>query len=184
MPKKPLTYKQRVFAQAYIDNHGNATQAYLASSPNVTLKSAGVEGSRTLKKPRVKEAIFELMARKGLTEEALVGKLGKLVDAEKLVVVSADDVRSEPDNQVRLSATTLGFKLHGHLTGSDGATINGGINIGITSRADLDRLEQIAQMLERTAQSLGIHKAGSQDGEVIDAVVLGADAPLGEHTGQ
>ena len=77
-----------------------------------------------------------------------------------------------PDHQIRLGAVQTGLKLHGHLSGSDGAVIHGGINIGISSKADLDRLEGIAKMLERTAQSLGIHRSGAQDGEVIDVAPL------------
>lgn len=168
IPNKHITYKQKLFAQAYVNNHGNATQAYLEASPAVTLSTANVEGHRTLNKPIVKEAIFELMQRQGFTEEMLVGKLSKLVEADKALVVSADDVRQVPDHQIRLGAVQTGLKLHGHLSGSDGAVIHGGINIGVHSKADLDRLSDIASMLERTAQSLGIHRAGAQDGEVID----------------
>lgn len=61
-PKK-LTYTQERFIDAYIDNGGNATRAYLAARPGVTIRTAAVEGSKYLMNPEILAAIEEERAR-------------------------------------------------------------------------------------------------------------------------
>lgn len=53
--------EEKAFAQAYIENGMNATQATLAIKPNLTHKSAGVEGSRLLERVSESGAIDTIL---------------------------------------------------------------------------------------------------------------------------
>jgi len=52
-----LTFKQALFVDAYVDNGGNGTEAYLVADPKVTRKSAGVLCCRFLNLEHVIDAI-------------------------------------------------------------------------------------------------------------------------------
>lgn len=54
--------EEKAFAQAYLDHGMNATQAALAIKPQLTLGSAGVEGSRLLERVNESGAIDSLMS--------------------------------------------------------------------------------------------------------------------------
>lgn len=61
-PKKKaeaLTWGQERFVEAYIENGGNATRAYLKAKPGVTYDTASTEGAVWLGKPCIKLAIEE-----------------------------------------------------------------------------------------------------------------------------
>lgn len=80
--KASVTERQNRFVQAYIANGENATQAYLTVNPHVTTGSAGVEGHRLLKIPRIQQAIekhrAELRLRFALTTDRVVQELARV----------------------------------------------------------------------------------------------------------
>ena len=58
-----------LFPKAYVAHGGNGAAAYRSIRPNVTAKTATVEGSLTLAKPSVQQRIQELLQAQGLTVE-------------------------------------------------------------------------------------------------------------------
>jgi hypothetical protein len=52
-----LSYREERFVEEYVRNGGNAAAAYRAAHPGVTVKTSQVEGSKTLAKPVVQDAI-------------------------------------------------------------------------------------------------------------------------------
>ena len=54
-----LKIEHQRFIETYLENGHNATRAYLAAYPAATYETAGVEGSKLLEKPKVKEWIDE-----------------------------------------------------------------------------------------------------------------------------
>ena len=79
------TLRERKFIKAYIDNHGNATKAYMAISPEITEESAAVLGFRLLRK--VKISNDELMDMMGMTDAYLQEKLDSGLNATKTISV-------------------------------------------------------------------------------------------------
>ncbi|MDB5957511.1 terminase small subunit [Ramlibacter sp.] len=61
---KNLTANEELFAQAYLANGLNATQAYMAVHPKAKRGTATVEGSRTLAKTHVLRRVRELVAER------------------------------------------------------------------------------------------------------------------------
>lgn len=70
------------FARAYIAKGENATQAYLEVKPHVARTTAGVEGHKLLKLPRVQRAIAQMRAqlrkRFDLTTERVVHETARI----------------------------------------------------------------------------------------------------------
>ena len=64
-----LSLCQKDFIDSFIDKdsptYGNATQSYLRAHPNASYFTANVEGSRSLRSPRIKTAIEELLEESG-----------------------------------------------------------------------------------------------------------------------
>lgn len=81
-----LTPMEREFVNRYTTNGRNATQAYLAAVPGVTLKSAATLGWKLLRKVEVKAAIKrindETINNLSTTREELIGRLVAIATAD------------------------------------------------------------------------------------------------------
>lgn len=104
------TLKQRKFIKAYIDNNFNATEAYLAISPNIKRKNAKKYGCRLLHNLNLSQN--ELMNMLGMTDEDLGKKLKEGLNADKSIVVDKElmDVDDYPTRQKYLD---MAYKLKG-----------------------------------------------------------------------
>lgn len=80
------TLRERKFIKSYIDNSGNATEAYLAISPKVKRDSAEVLGARMLVKVSI--SIKDTLEQIGLTDVYLANKLKEGLEATKVIKVS------------------------------------------------------------------------------------------------
>jgi hypothetical protein len=98
------TLREKKFIEAYIENNGNATEAYLAINPKVKRKNASVYGIRMLEK--VSFEVKEFLDKLGLNDLALSQKLKEGLEAVKKV--SGFDV---PDHNVRVRYLDMAFKL-------------------------------------------------------------------------
>jgi len=98
------TLKQRKFIEAYIENNGNATEAFLAINPKVKRKNASVYGLRMLEKVSIE--VKEFLDRLGLNDLALSQKLKEGLEAVKKV--SGFEV---PDHNARVRYLDMAFKL-------------------------------------------------------------------------
>ena len=79
------TLRERKFIKTYIENGGNATEAYMDLHPNCSKKSAGDLGYRMLKKVDI--SINELMEMMGTTDAYLNQVLNEGLKATKVVSV-------------------------------------------------------------------------------------------------
>jgi hypothetical protein len=71
--KTPLTYKQKLFCQAYVyKTDGNATRAYLIVYKHVTLESAGSLSCNLLKDVRISTEIEYLRAKSEYTADKAI----------------------------------------------------------------------------------------------------------------
>jgi len=75
------TLKEKKFIEAYIENCGNATEAYLAISPKVTRESARELGKRMIAK--VDLSIIEILNDIGLTDPVLSQKIKDGLEATR-----------------------------------------------------------------------------------------------------
>jgi len=79
------TLKERKFIKAYVESGGNATQAYIAISPNCKEESARVLGYRWLQKVNI--SVSELLDKMGLNDVQLHQKLKEGLDSTKVISV-------------------------------------------------------------------------------------------------
>lgn len=83
LTKSGLTPKQELFCQEYIKDM-NATQAYLRAGFSKKATTAGVEGHKLLKNPKVKQRIQELQQRVAkkneITAEWVLGKIKETIE--------------------------------------------------------------------------------------------------------
>lgn len=127
MNKTKRTLRERKFIEAYVENNGNATEAFLAINPKVKRKNASVYGLRMLEKVSIE--IKEFLNRLGLDNLALSQKLKEGLEAVKKV--SGFEV---PDHNVRVRYLDMAFKLKAsypadkskvEVTGKNGKPIGG-----------------------------------------------------------
>ncbi|MBA7537100.1 hypothetical protein ES705_29366 [subsurface metagenome] len=104
MNETKRTLREKKFIEAYIENNGNATEAYLAINPKVKRKNASVYGVRMLEK--VSFEVKEFLDKLGLNDLALSQKLKEGLEAVKKV--SGLDV---PDHNIRVRYLDMAFKL-------------------------------------------------------------------------
>ncbi|GAH28994.1 unnamed protein product, partial [marine sediment metagenome] len=83
MNETKRTLREKKFIEAYIENNGNATEAYLAINPKVKRKNASVYGVRMLEKVSI--GVKEFLDRLGLNDLALSQKLKEGLEAVKKV---------------------------------------------------------------------------------------------------
>jgi hypothetical protein len=86
MNETKKTLRERKFIETYINNGGNATEAYLAVNDKVNRNTAGVLGFRMLRK--VKISIKDTLDQIGLTDYYLANKLKEGLEATKVIRVS------------------------------------------------------------------------------------------------
>ena len=79
------TLRERKFIKAYIENNGNATQAYIDVNPNVKRDSAEVLGARMLGKVSI--TVSEFLDKAGVDDIFLSQKLREGLDAKKVISV-------------------------------------------------------------------------------------------------
>ena len=128
-----LTDKQRRFADEYIANGGNATQA--AAEAGYSRKTAYSIGAENLRKPQIADYIRE---RTEAIEEARVAKGDEVLkfltsimrgeEKAETVVVSKDwgaTVEEYVDQKNRLKAAELLAKYHGLMTQSVNVAVEG-----------------------------------------------------------
>jgi len=78
--------RERKFIEAYLNNGGNSTEAFLAVNNKVNRNTAGVLGLRMLRK--VKISIKDTLEQIGLTDVYLANKLKEGLEATKVIKVS------------------------------------------------------------------------------------------------
>lgn len=129
MPEKSIkrTLRERKFIDSYIENGGNATESYLAISPNVKRDSAKELGKRMLAK--VDLSIIELLDTMGLTDPVLSQKLIDGLSATREVGTGKNKKKKEADHSVIVKYLDMALKLKAkypaergkyELTGKDG----------------------------------------------------------------
>lgn len=79
------TLRERKFIKAYIENSGNATEAYLAVNPKIKRENASVYGMRMLEKVSI--SVTELLESMGTTDFKLNQKLNEGLEATKVISV-------------------------------------------------------------------------------------------------
>ena len=104
MNEAKRTLRERKFIEAYIENNGNATEAYLAVNPEVKRKNASVYGIRMLEKVSIE--VNELLDKLDLTNVCLGKKLKEGLEATKKVAGF-----DTPDHSVRVKYLDMAFKL-------------------------------------------------------------------------
>ena len=83
MPRK-LTTKQKAFAEEYIRNGGNGTQAALKTYETEDYKTAQNISSENLSKPIIIEELVKTARRLGVTEEKIVSPVIDALDSQDL----------------------------------------------------------------------------------------------------
>ena len=123
------TIKEKKFIDAYIENCGNATEAYLNVNPDVTRDSAKELGKRMLAKLGL--SIVEILDQTGLTDPLLSKKLLDGLNATRKVGVGDNKeeitdhyaVTRYLDMALKLKAKYPADRSKFELTGKDGMPI-------------------------------------------------------------
>ena len=84
MNETKRTLRERKFIKSYIENNGNATEAYLNINSKANKNTAGVLGNRMLRK--VKININFILNQVGLNDVYLSGKLKEGLESENLSI--------------------------------------------------------------------------------------------------
>ena len=173
-PKK-ISIKHKLFATNLVKTKGHQTKAYKLTYPNASDVTASKNSSKVLSEhPEIKDFVVEVMRRKGMDIDNLVGKLKRLTNAKREVLLPSGEVMKLVDNSTRLSATTTALKLHGHLTtnvhvGDDNRQVN--ISVGDKTSGEVNTL---TNKLNDLHSALALDK-GQQDGEIVDADFSASD---------
>ena len=117
---KPLTMKQAIFTQAYLQEP-NGTKSAQKAYPNQTYLSQRDQASTNLTKPHIQRTTLAIMEEIGLTDEYL---------SEKLF----DDIEAKPQNRARELELAIKWKT---------GTLKESVNIANINLSD----EQIQRLL-------------------------------------
>lgn len=129
--KLKRTLREKKFIKAYIENGGNATEAYLTVNSNVTRQNAREYGYRMLQKVDI--SVTELLDKMGVTDAYLNERLKEGLEATKVISVvpippkkhqpstgdlpNANEKNIEfidvPDSNVRVKYLDMAYKLKG-----------------------------------------------------------------------
>lgn len=94
------TLRERKFIKAYIENNGNATEAYLVLHPEAKRETAGELGYRMLKKVDI--SMDELLEMMGTTDAYLNQKLNEGLEATKTISVIPIKPKEAQENSTDL----------------------------------------------------------------------------------
>lgn len=159
-PPRKLTFKQEQFAQRFVKNRGNATQAVIEVYPPKKHNVARAIASENLTKPAVLNRIDQILNENKLTLNECVVKLHRQTEAQKKT-----EFGIQPDNPTINDALKTAFKLHRVLSDSNVNIDARSINIGLDS-ADHTALQGICDTLKDMNSKLSMGNV--QSGEVID----------------
>lgn len=81
---KRLTTKQKAFAEEYIRNGGNGTQAAMKVYDTESYKTASAISVENLEKPLIIEELVKTARRLGVTEEKIVSPVIDALDSQDL----------------------------------------------------------------------------------------------------
>jgi len=109
-----MNIKHELFAQAVIKNKGHLSLAYQEAYPSANPESARHGGSALWKKVEIQTRVNEILETQGLGIIELTKKLKDLTEAKKPGTFGG----FVPDNNARLEAIKIAYKLHG-LIGSN-----------------------------------------------------------------
>ena len=109
MNETKKTLRERKFVKSYIENGGNATEAYLAISKKVNNNSAGVLGLKMLR--NVKIEVESILDQIGLNDVYLMSKLKEGLEARNLsirvryldMILKLKDIYPADRNKVELT---------------------------------------------------------------------------------
>lgn len=80
--KSGISFKRQKFAEHYVSNGGNQTEAAMRSHSCKNRNVAGVLGFELMQKPEVRGEIERLMDEQNITDEDIVRKLGEGLEAK------------------------------------------------------------------------------------------------------
>ena len=137
------TLREKKFIEAYIENCGNATEAYLAVSPDIKRDSAKELGKRMVAK--VGLSIVEVLDRMGLSDPVISQKLIDGLNATRETGTGKDRKEIADHNVIvkyldmilKLKASYPADRSKLELTGKDGQPI-GGTQITLIERVYQD----------------------------------------------
>ncbi|MBA7588470.1 hypothetical protein ES708_30528 [subsurface metagenome] len=123
------TLREKKFIESYIDNCGNATEAYLSISPDVTRDSAKELGKRMVAK--VGLSIVEVLDKMGITNPVISKKLIDGLEATRETGTGKDKKEKADHHAIvkyldmilKLKASYPADKAKLELTGKDGMLI-------------------------------------------------------------
>jgi Terminase small subunit len=120
--KRELTGKQELFVRHYTDpsstGFSNATRAAGLAGYRGGGNQLGVQGHWTLKNPKVREKIRQILTDAGCSPERAARRLNESLDAVRVqTLITKEGVRSQalPDFRERRQAAELVLRLHGLL---------------------------------------------------------------------
>jgi len=152
MGKRNTTFdlRQRKFIELYLES-GNATQSYVASGYTSNPKSAAVQASRLLTKPKVRDEVArrtaELTVRYGLGPERIMREIATIasVPVEHIELKGADKLKSL-ELLAKLNKMFAGDRVE--VSGPNGQPIEHAVSHRIDIAAlDPDQRRQLKQAL-------------------------------------
>lgn len=185
-PKKP-NYRYREFAEAYVANGFNATQA--AITAKYSEKTAYSQGSRLLKNVEVQGLISEIMTQRTMSKTETAWRLSEhaRADIRPFINLNSDEIKEHPlawlvkkyKVKTRRLPGTLGIleeKIEIELHDSQSALTtfarhHGLLKDGVTINVNMDLVTQMISALE---------DAGLDPSETIEKMIRKAQARVSQ----
>lgn len=166
MPKVS-EYRKKLFAKAFIEYEGNASEAYKKVFKKADPKYATTYAHSFLRNnPDVKDDVAKQAQMIGLDTVYLNSRLKELCEAEKSIVVDGNIVKIE-DNSTSLEAVKQGYKLHN--IGNDGVHID-----NRTQSITISTPEQVAELKGVLGELKALHSTAHDDDDICDGEIIDA----------
>lgn len=151
-----LTIKERKIALAYATGAGSKREC----ARRAGYAQPAVDGTRAFQRPRVQSAIAQLLARQGITEDALADKMKELLNADSPLYNSRTGklIATPPDNRTRARVLELAFKCLGWLNDNQ-------VNVNMVNVEPSEVLSEARENLARYQQALESINSAEGGGE-------------------
>ena len=140
-----LTFREQGFVQDVVV--GKSVKDAVRKNYNCSPRNESIVGTAVLKRPRVQQALMDIMDKTGVSDPRLVERLKYMIfDAKKEILDKEGTVHQVADNTSSLKAMDMAFKIKGAYAPERHEVL--GVNVSIYQDLTDEELDRRLQLIE------------------------------------
>jgi hypothetical protein len=154
--RKKLSLKQKKWAQEFVVNNGNATQAAVAAYPDSKSRGmAAVLGFKNAHNPEVIQEVEKLMEEQNITDAYMMRRLKEGLDANVVASHKGEVVLTKiPDLMARFKYWEAGAKIKNYFPAQQTESRNLNIDVQLENMPKAEFVQMLKEYLKEVNQDL------------------------------